>query len=144
MHILMRMHMRTHMLMQVHGISEAEWRAIRRHSLLTKEEQAYLQEYRGSRPHLAAAWALAEVKAAILQPKEGERYDPNHSQLQTIADLTVYNSFKAVFEEFVRHCGASLEVLNQPVPFPYFHVLKLMLVCPHACACTCGTSTCSS
>ena len=113
---------------QVHGISEAEWRAIRRHSLLTKEEQLYLQEYRGSRPHLAAAWALAEVKAAILQPKEGERYDPNHSQLQTMADLTVYNSFKAVYEEFVRHCGASLEVLNQPVPFPYFHVLKLMML----------------
>ena len=59
---------------EVLGVSPSEWRAMRRSNLFTKAETETLQAYGGRQQFLAAAWAMAEVKAAILRdrPSAGE------------------------------------------------------------------------
>ena len=48
------------------GVSSYEWRAMRRTNLFTYAEVDQLAAYKGSKPALAASWALGEVKAAIV------------------------------------------------------------------------------
>ena len=139
------------------GVSPAEWRAMRHTNLFTRAEVMQLSEHQGNMSLLAASWALGEVKQAILRDRGGNVFDKdsdgpagmnvkpkiprssaveelqsrNHSfdgMLSTMPMLSVFNSFEAQFREFTYHCLATMEILLQPVPFPYFHILKLLLL----------------
>lgn len=101
---------------------------MRRTNLFTRAEIAALQKYRGYRPFLAATWALAEVRTAIIKDKPEREGGPQKSQLTTMPQLSIFGNFEKCMEDFCAHCGATMEVLNQPVPFPYFHILKLLLL----------------
>lgn len=113
---------------EVQGVSTEEWRAMRRSNLFSRAEIATLQKYRGYRPYLAASWALNEVKLGILKDRPENPGGPAKSVLTTMPQLTIFNNFNAVVQDFSGHCSSIMEVLQQPVPFPYFHVLKLLLL----------------
>ena len=110
------------------GVSTEEWRAMRRSNLFSRAEIATLQKYRGYKPFLAASWALNEVKLAILKDRPETPGGPMKSVLTSMPQLTIFNMYNAIVQDFSAHCSATMEVLNQPVPFPYFHVLKLLLL----------------
>lgn len=40
----------------------------------------------------------------------------------------VHNRFESVALEFRRHCSGTLSLLRMPVPFAYFHILKILLL----------------
>ena len=101
---------------------------MRRSNLFSRAEIATLQKYRGYRPFLAASWALNEVKLGILKDRPETPGGPIKSVLTTMPQLTVFSNFNLIMQEFSGHCIATMEVLQQPVPFPYFHVLKLLLL----------------
>ena len=46
----------------------------------------------------------------------------------TIEQIAVYNRFEDIANEFAGFCAATMETLAQPVPFPYFHALTLLLL----------------
>ena len=49
------------------------------------------------------------------------------SVLTTMPQLTIFNMYNAIVQDFSAHCSATMEVLNQPVRFRT-HVLKLLLL----------------
>jgi len=119
------------------GVSKSEWEAIQEQNLLTQDECDQLDIYQGPLPTLCATWALDEVKAALVQDQLD--CDPRHDTLETRVAaktgqlisqprLTVYNRFEDLAREFTGLTGATMELLSQPVPFPYFHVLKILLL----------------
>jgi len=115
------------------GISDDEWRAMRRARIFTKEEVAVLSEHTGFRPLLATTWALNEVKLAILSAETDEAKRSAVSGgamkvLTSMPQISVFNEFLHTARILVDHASDSMEVLRQPVPFPYFHIVKLLLL----------------
>lgn len=130
------------------GVSTEEWRAMRRTNLFTRAEVEQLHAYRGNMSFLAASWALGEVKSAVLRDRpdpsqealpdhavtvaqSAKDADANHSfdgSLITVPQLIVFNQFEATVRDFCKEVNATMEILAQPVPFPYFHILKLQLL----------------
>lgn len=119
------------------SVSESEWKEVRDHQLLTKDECERLANFKGNLPVLLSTWALGEVKAALLeeqfqQDSECEmretRYAAKSGQLTSWAHLATFNRFEDVAREFTGFTNATMETLAQPVPFPYFHILKLLLL----------------
>jgi len=117
---------------EVFGVSKSQWRAMRRSNLFTKAETEKLEAYDGVQSFLASSWALAEVKAALLRDRPdggaGEGIHPDLPQLTSMPQLAIFNAFEAVARDFGAHCSSAVELLQAPVPFPYFHVLKLLLL----------------
>ena len=98
-------------------ITEAEWSVLFRSSLISQSERKVLEKYRGSRFFLMQSWALrlaadqmakAEVKAPGAE-KEGIRELEKHAL-----------SLRA-------NGGSISNLLKQPVPFPMYHTLMLMM-----------------
>ena len=119
------------------GVSKSEWQAIQEQNLLSQDECDQLDVYQGPLPTLCATWALDEVKAALVQdqldsdPRQDlleTRVAAKTGQLVSQPRLTVYNRFEDLAREFTGLTGATMELLSQPVPFPYFHVLKILLL----------------
>ena len=48
--------------------------------------------------------------------------------LHTPAAMAVFEDFEQCVLKFKGHCGSSTNLLKMPVPFAYFHVLKLLLL----------------
>jgi hypothetical protein len=138
------------------AISEDEWLGIRSRGFLSREEVARLQKYKGSKSFLPAVWALAEVRAALKaklrakppavvalppsdlappetkgpakKPSASAEHEAESALLHTPAAMQVFEDFEHCVLKFKSHCGASLNLLKMPVPFAYFHVLKLLLI----------------
>jgi hypothetical protein len=115
------------------GIVKEEWNAMRRTNLLNKAEVAELNAYLGSRTFLASAWALDEIKMGILRDKpeyvEGTSPQPAYAdRLTEIPQLTVFNMFANLNQEFATDVTLALEVINAPIPFPYFHLVKFLIL----------------
>lgn len=112
------------------GISDDEWRAIRTRNLLTRDEIARLRAFGGFKPFLPVGWALSEVKSILLKLSRGER-GSSESGLALGDDVAVRATlafFTDVAFRFRGHSSATFNLLNAPVPFAYFHVLKLLLL----------------
>ena len=68
--------------------------------------------------------------ANLRGPPDPAHYPPDYPPLHvtlphttaTLLQIAIYQSFDDVVKQFGGYCVAALEVLNQPVPFPYFHV----------------------
>ena len=131
------------------GVAYDEWRAMRATNLFTRAEVEQLDVYKGNQSFLATSWALGEVKSAILRAERGPSSAESDSKqltshrnkdgaeeanlsfqgnLESMPQLTVYKAFDDAAKSFLSECIASMEMLLQPVPFPYFHVLKLLML----------------
>ena len=109
---------------------------MRRTNLFTATEVRELEGHRGSRPVLVATWALDEVKAAILRGDAAAAADaaaPDGTlwlptALSTTPQLLLYASFEAAARDFVTHTSALMEAASHPVPWPYLHLLRGVLL----------------
>ena len=138
-------------------ISEAEWRAVQRNNFLSAEEVRSVRKYRGAKHFLPAIWALAEVRSALkvkLKPKPvgakelpvsplnperepdkspkkpsaAQVHEGESALLHTPAAMAMFAEFQQVALKFRGNCGSNTNLLNMPVPFAYFHILKFMLL----------------
>ena len=121
------------------GISEDEWRAIRTRNLLSRDEIRRLQAFAGFKPFLPVSWAMAEVKNILLRESERARAVGTSSSSSSssssvssmnalgddVAVRAVIASFRDVAFKFRAHSSATFSLLNAPVPFAYFHVMKV-------------------
>lgn len=48
--------------------------------------------------------------------------------LTTMPQLKIFDSFESAGFAFRAHCGQTAALMAQPVPYPYFHTLKLLLL----------------
>lgn len=125
--ILASMHIQYYTLNESEGgaaISEEEWNNILKRNLLTPSEMDTLTAYKGYKPFLPLVWALNEVEDALLSKVSGEGKDAT-AQRFTVADLL--SNFRELAFGFRGHCGQITNQLKQPVPFPYFHALVLLI-----------------
>ncbi|KAL1506980.1 hypothetical protein AB1Y20_007844 [Prymnesium parvum] len=102
----------------VAGIDDEEWATIRNRQLLTDGEISTLKNYKGYLPFLPVQWAMLEAEKQLLME------DPTDSKSETLLHQQLQEKAFA----FRGHCGQITNLLKQPVPFPYFHVLNLMIV----------------
>ena len=98
------------------GVSPQEYRAFRSLQLLTEDEVAALQKYKGVTCVVPVKWALQTLQSQI--------------ELNSRMDLTAkYNDdFEDLACSFQNKCYEIIMLLQQPIPFAYFHVLKMQTV----------------
>ncbi len=110
-------------------LTEQEIDAIQGRDLLTPGECRRVIAYPGFKPVLPIYWALAEVSAQLnLLPDDA----PPHARTRHGSSALVvrnelrYDEFLQVAIGFRAHCSAIVNLLKQPVPWAYFHLLNLM------------------
>lgn len=137
------------------SLNDDEWATIQRHGFLSGKEVATLQRYRGAKSFLPTVWALSEARAALkaklqrIAPKMKDTEMPasnlaqpvfkkpqslaaeHHAEnalLHTPAAMLVFEDFEKCVLRFKGHCGQAEALMRMPVPYAYFHVLKLLLI----------------
>ena len=121
-YMLASMHVLFYSLNQSHGgvsISEEEWATIKERCLLNEPEIEAITAYPGLKALLPIIWALGEVEE-VMGPKE----DPSAHALRSI-DLL--QAFRTLGFSFRGHCGQITNWIKNPVPFPYFAFLYMLL-----------------
>lgn len=99
------------------GLEEEEYTALVELGLLTPDEAKSVTEYPGLKCNLPIRWALSELKAVCkMDPGIVASRRHNFENLQTIA--TAFSKKAILIVTF----------MQQPLPFVYFHVLKIMMV----------------
>ena len=116
------------------NISEDEWNGMRSHQLLTESEIKALQTYGGARHFLPMTWALAEVESvlAAVPPADFGGGDDGPACTSVVpnsehAKAAVLNTFRTLTLEMRGYCGHITQFLKQPVPFPYFQFLVVLI-----------------
>ena len=74
------------------------------------------------KPFLPITWALEEVEAALNDAAV------NHGGPSGPGLAALVGAFRTLAFEFRGHCGQITNWLKQPVPFPYFQFLTLLLI----------------
>jgi len=101
-------------------LTEDEQHVIQGRDLLTVEECRRVVAYAGFKPLLPIYWALAEVKAVLQadslsdESKSAVRYELR------------WNEFLEAALKLRAECSMIVNLLKQPVPWAYFHLLNLM------------------
>jgi len=94
-------------------ITEAEWSVLFRSSLISANERKVLEKYRGSRFFLMQSWALRLAADQIAKPDKAPG-----------ADIRELEKFALA----LRASGGTISnLLKQPVPFPMYHMLMVMM-----------------
>jgi len=96
-------------------ITEAEWSVLFRSSLISESERKVLEKYRGSRFFLMQTWAMRLAAEQTAMPDKAAGTD--------------LRSFEQYALSLRSHGGAISNLLKQPIPFPMYHTLMLMLNC---------------
>ena len=99
-------------------LSDEEWRVIRRRDLLTEEECAQVGSFDGFKPFLLIYWAMREVKSQLRAHVRGS--DP-------VAAAFEWDEFQRIAFELRGHCSQIANLIKQPVPWAYFHLLNVMV-----------------
>ena len=100
------------------GMDEDDWETIRGRKLLTQQEVQVCDAYAGFAPWLLISWALREVQLELQRgPPETDRWR-----------CGAFQQFEQLAIELRSHCGQIKNLLKQPVPWAYFHLLNLMTV----------------
>ena len=94
-------------------ITEAEWSVLFRSSLISESERKVLEKYRGSRFFLMQSWALRLASDQCTKPDKAVGTD--------------IRSFETYVLSLRANGSAISNLLKQPVPFPMYHMLMLML-----------------
>jgi hypothetical protein len=109
------------------AIAESEWRMMLARDLLSADEVATLRAYKGFKPFLALSWAVEEAAGLLEEAARCDR-SRHHDLGQGTRDEIVLAQFREAAFKFRGHCGQIVNLLKQPVPFPYFHLLNVILV----------------
>ena len=99
------------------GVDDDEWKIVMGRALLTAAEVEKIKAYSGFKPFLPVYWALGECRKHLL--KTGATTQAHVLQMQLFEDKAL---------KFRGHTSQIINQLNQPVPFPYFHVLNMLTV----------------
>ena len=90
-----------------------------------------------ARLHMAmepqSAQGLVARRSAPLLAQVPEQLLPKGAGAEGIRAEHVHSQFRDVVFSFRGHCGQIVNLLKQPVPFPYFHLLNLMLLVQLVC-----------
>jgi predicted membrane chloride channel (bestrophin family) len=124
------------------GLDDGEWARIMERNLLSHEEVWRLKSYEGFKPFLAVCWALEEAQKLVNNKSKADK-SMHYDLGQSIRAEHIHSQFREVAFSFRGHCGQIVNLLKQPVPFPYFHLLNIMLLVQllllaYAIACTPG------
>ena len=109
------------------GLDDGEWSRIMERNLLSHEEVWRLKSYEGFKPFLAVCWALEEAQKLVEAKGRGDK-SLHYDLGQSIRAEHIHSQFRDVAFSFRGHCGQIVNLLKQPVPFPYFHLLNVMLL----------------
>jgi len=99
------------------GIDEDEWKLIKERNLLTPDECEKVKAYTGFKPFLPVYWALKECRKQLWD-EPGETTQSHVLKMQMLEDKAL---------KFRGHTSQIINQLKQPVPWPYFHTLNLIL-----------------
>ena len=96
-------------------VSDTQWEILRMRRLLTKDEFEFLQsgEFKGSKWRLIVLWAQRRLHLAR---ENGEHGCTDH-------EISVVEDHIRAFKEAL---GQMFDIDDLPVPYPYFHLLKLI------------------
>jgi len=95
-------------------ITEDEWAVLLEHNLVSGKEKAVLSQYRGFKPFLLQCWGLDAVAQQLASDgfkAPGAAAGPFQNQAFALRG----------------QCSGIVNSLAQPVPFPYYHIVSLML-----------------
>jgi len=95
-------------------ITENEWSILMRRRMLSEEEKRVVANYQGFKPFLLQEWALQTVNeylATDAKRSGGAGIGPFQKEALALRG----------------HCSEMVNMLAQPVPFPYFHIITFML-----------------
>mmetsp|Transcript_2648 Transcript_2648/g.6855 ORF Transcript_2648/g.6855 Transcript_2648/m.6855 type:complete len:576 (-) Transcript_2648:50-1777(-) len=99
-----------------------EWNEVITKGLLLPGEVRLLQEYPGGRVTLIlTSWALRAVQAALIKDCF---WQPNSQHI-----AHVHNRLNEHVHRLVTSCNRISYLLALPIPFPYFHLLNIVLNC---------------
>ena len=101
-------------------LTDDEQNVIQGRDLLTSEEIRRVVAYAGFKPLLPIYWALSEVKAVL---QADSLTDSSASALRY--ELR-WNEFLSAALKLRAECSMIVNLLKQPVPWAYFHLLNLM------------------
>ena len=103
------------------GVDDYEWQEIVERGLLGAREGRWLEKYAGFKPWQCLTWAIDEVFAQIelLPPSASE---PLRKEL-------LRQEFRQLAIQMRYHMGQINELRRMQVPFPYFHMINLILLC---------------
>jgi predicted membrane chloride channel (bestrophin family) len=100
------------------AVTDEEWAVIVGREMLTIREIEVIKSYEGFKPLLLITWALDEVKFQI---------DSDKSENAIVTSMN-YRHFQGCAFEIRGHMSQIINQLKQPVPWPYFHLLNLMVL----------------
>jgi hypothetical protein len=95
-------------------ITESEWAVLLKHNMLSEEEVQQVAVYRGFKPFLLQVWAMQTIR------------DYLDSGADKAAGAGI-GPFQAQALALRANCSDVVNLLAQPVPFPYYHVVSFML-----------------
>ena len=103
-----------------------EWQVVVDRCMLTRNEVAALKKYGGFKPYIAITWAMEEARS---QTEAQSRSDEslNRDLGQGMREEIIHSQFREVAFRFRAHCSQIISLLQEPVPFPYFHLLNVMI-----------------
>lgn len=97
--------------------------------------KAKLNKLPAAKAALAAASSLPssdlsppEMKTPTKKPSAASEHDAESALLHTPGAMAVFENFEQCVLKFKSCCGSATNLLKMPVPFAYFHVLKLLLM----------------
>jgi len=127
MHLLYyALHDTTHVHGKDHtGIEDCEWDAIIDRQLLSQQEAVVIGNYKGMKPFLVIGWALHEVQAQL----DFDPFTTGHASdmASVFRQEQVVTLFRDHAFRFRTHCSMILNLLKLQVPFPYFHLLNMIM-----------------
>ena len=98
------------------GLDESEYEVLVKKGLLTWNEVKFIKTYKGFKCQVPIKWALNEVRALCKPEDRMQNQARNYEAMQEIA------------ANFNKTAVKMTALMQQPVPFVYFHVLKLMML----------------
>ena len=115
------------------SISRKDWLRIQRHQLLSDRECSELASCKqhAARCFIPATWGLETVRRGLLVKLRERTANDALTEDDLLRDsglMTTYSAFESCALTFRRNCAETLEIMNMPVPFAYFHATKLLLL----------------
>eukprot|EP00929_Paragymnodinium_shiwhaense_P077157 TRINITY_DN39716_c0_g1_i1.p1 TRINITY_DN39716_c0_g1~~TRINITY_DN39716_c0_g1_i1.p1 ORF type:complete len:497 (-),score=99.18 TRINITY_DN39716_c0_g1_i1:289-1779(-) len=104
-----------------HGVGIEQWAVFRTKGLLTQTEVEFAKVWPGDTSSLFLQWALEATQVLVRAESVKERYTPpERAAITNRLNTKLANTGSSI------RCVCN--ILNLPVPFPYFHLLNLLLM----------------
>ena len=110
------------------GLSTDEWDMMIARNLITETEAEKLAKYAGFKPLVALVWAIDGRSTSSASGRRRRRRATATSGRACEIEV-ILQQFREVAFKFRGHCGQIVNLLSQPIPFPYFHLLHVIMLC---------------